>query len=102
VPPGEDNCTFCSPGRGKSLNVPWQDIGSLWIETACAGDHPGQMVVLVVRSDSSFRDAARQSTFMRQVLTAEKPPGYRPVPMGTQGIDPQVTLDSLEALRALS
>jgi hypothetical protein len=89
-------------GGGRSHFVPWQETGPMWLETAYTGDHSEMSVVLAIRTGSTFWDAAKQSNFMRHSLPSEKPPGYLPVPLGTQGIDPQVTRECLEALRALS
>ena len=89
-------------GGASSHFVPWQDIGPTWLETAFTGDHPEFSVVLAIKVGSTYWDAAKQSKFMRHSLPSEKPSGYRPVPLGTQGIDPKVTRECLEALRALS
>lgn len=104
-----DLITLAADSRGLSFDggtnshfVPWQDTGPMWLETAYTGDHPEMSVVLTIRTHSTFWDAAKQSNFMRHSMPSEKPPGYLPVPLGTQGIDPQVTRKCLEALRALS
>lgn len=92
---------FFVGGTGSHF-VPWQDIGPMWLETAYTGDHPQMSVVLAIKAGSTFWEAAKQSRFMRHSLPAEMPPGYLPVPLSTQGIDPEITRDCLEALRGLS
>jgi hypothetical protein len=89
-------------GGTSSHFVPWQDTGPMWLETAYTGDHPAMSVILAIRTGSTFWDAAKHSKVMRHSLPSEKPPGYRPVPLSTQGIDPQITRDCLEALRGSS
>ena len=89
-------------GGSSAYFVPWQEIGPIAIESANTGSGPAIMVVLAIHADSSFWTAAKQSRFMRIALPSERPPGYLPVPLGTQGIAPETTLECLEALRALS
>jgi hypothetical protein len=74
----------------------------MWLETAYTSDHPQMSVVLAIKAGSTFWDVAKQSNFIRHSLPSETPPGYLPVPLSTQGIDPQITRDCLEALRGLS
>jgi hypothetical protein len=85
-------------GGVESRFVPWLDTGPMWLATAYTGDHPQMSVLLAIRTDSTFWDAARKNC----LLPSEKPPGYRPMPVSPQGIDPEVTKKCLEALRVLS
>jgi hypothetical protein len=102
--------TFAADTRGvffvggtDSRFVAWRDTGPIHIRTANAGGASQRMVVLAVRDGAMAPVAGRQSAATSHAASPDdRSPGYTLVPLGTQGIDPDVTRESLEALRALS
>lgn len=89
-------------GGRDTVLVPWRDIGPLTIERAQLNEGVGETVIVAIARESDYWRPARQSAFAKALLGDERPPGYLRVPLGTQGIDPEVTRASLEVLRRLA
>lgn len=89
-------------GGRDTVLVPWRDIGPLTIERAQLNEGVGETVIVAIARESDYWRPARQSGFATVLLGDERPPGYLRVPLGTQGIDPEVTRASLEVLRRLA
>ncbi len=89
-------------GGRDAVLVPWRDIGPLTIERAQLNEGVGETVIVAIARESDYWRPARQSAYSKVLLGDEQPPGYRRVPLGTQGIDPEVTRASLEVLRRLA
>ena len=89
-------------GSREGVRVPWAETGPITIERARVMEGVGLTVIVTISAQSAFWDRARQSALQGLLLGDEKPPGFLRVPLGTQGIDPEITKASLEALRSLS
>lgn len=86
-------------GTRDSVLVPWRETGPFTIERAMTAAGAGQCVIVTIAEHSAFWDPARKSRFRADPSASRPPPGFLRVPLGNQGIDPEVTRASLESLR---
>lgn len=81
------------------LFVPWDEIGQITIERHASGSGMIKTVVLEVAANSPYWADAKASRVMKHLLQAERPNGFRRLPLGNQGVSPAKTKAALEALR---
>ena len=89
-------------GSNNCVLVPWQEIGPLTVERAMVNNGVSETVIVALSTTSGYWDAAKKSGFAALLMGTEKPAGFLRVPLGNQGIDPQLTKRCLEELRSLA
>jgi len=89
-------------GGREGVRVPWEEAGPITVERARVMEGVSWTVIVAISTRSAYWDTAKQSPLYGLLAGDENPPGFLRVPLGTQGIDPAITKESLEALRRLS
>jgi len=85
-----------SEDDGDRITVSWREVGPIRVDRCGTR----RQLVLPIAVDSDYWKPAMASTYMRQLLQAEDPPGYRSLPISrVLGASLEVAQLSLEALR---
>jgi hypothetical protein len=100
----DDQGLFFLGGRDSAqcTFVPWSEVGPITVERVTRGRGLSWMVVLPIATESKYWEGLRRSRFLGRLMASDRPPGFRRLVIGAQGVSAEKTRAALEELRGHS